>query len=75
MMNPISVTNTKFSRLRGLNYRGNVFNVEWDQSVVTVTLLSGNALYITDSKGQTSKVVIGKPIQLAKSLFSIQDHN
>jgi trehalose/maltose hydrolase-like predicted phosphorylase len=69
--NPILSDGTVFTRLRGVNYLGNVFNVEYDEHTVSITLLSGNSLIVTDAKGQKTRLEVGNSHKMVKSAFSV----
>jgi hypothetical protein len=70
------VRNTCQTRFRGLNYRGNVFDVTYAKHYVQISLRSGTAIYATfKDTGKTFKIEPGQALDSGISAFTISDTN
>jgi trehalose/maltose hydrolase-like predicted phosphorylase len=69
--NPISAKGIDYTKLRGLKFRKNVFNVEYDEHIVTISLIAGDELLIVRKNGERLHVTVDTPITFAKSAFSV----
>jgi trehalose/maltose hydrolase-like predicted phosphorylase len=70
LFNPIMKTGVSYTKLRGLKYRNNVFNIEYDENDVIITLLAGDGLTI-ENNGKKMQAKVESPVAFTKSAFTI----